>query len=48
MREPMINESADDADRVAELALRPKNLGEFVGQLRVRAAKSFAVSSSGT
>ena len=46
MREPMINESADDADRVAELALRPKNLGEFVGQLRVREQLNLLLSAA--
>jgi Holliday junction DNA helicase RuvB len=30
------NQNADDAERVAELALRPKTLKEFVGQYRVR------------
>ena len=42
----MINESADDADRVAELALRPKNLGEFVGQLRVREQLNLLLSAA--
>ena len=46
MREPIINESADDADRVAELALRPKNLGEFVGQLRVREQLNLLLSAA--
>ena len=46
MREPMINESADDADRVAELALRPKNLGDFVGQLRVREQLNLLLSAA--
>ena len=36
MSERIIDQGADDAERVAELALRPKNLNEFVGQLRVR------------
>jgi Holliday junction DNA helicase RuvB len=36
MSERIIDQDADDAERVAELALRPKNLNEFVGQLRVR------------
>lgn len=36
MSERIIDQGADDAERVAELALRPKTLGEFVGQLRVR------------
>lgn len=30
------NQNADEAERVAELALRPKSLKEFVGQYRVR------------
>jgi len=42
----MINESADDADRVAELALRPKSLGEFVGQLRVREQLDLLLSAA--
>ena len=46
MRDPMINESADDADRVAELALRPKSLGEFVGQLRVREQLNLLLSAA--
>ena len=36
MSDRIIDQGADDAERVAELALRPKTLGEFVGQLRVR------------
>jgi Holliday junction DNA helicase RuvB len=36
MSERIFDQGADDADRVAELALRPRNLNEFVGQLRVR------------
>jgi len=36
MSERINDQGADDAERVAELALRPKNLNEFVGQLRVR------------
>jgi len=36
MGDRVIDNGADDAERVAELALRPKSLNEFVGQLRVR------------
>ena len=36
MSERLIAQGADDEGRVAELALRPKDLNEFVGQLRVR------------
>ena len=36
MGDRVIDNGADDAERVAELALRPKSLTEFVGQLRVR------------
>lgn len=36
MSESIIDNGADDAERIAELALRPKNLNEFVGQSRVR------------
>lgn len=36
MNDRLINNGADDAERIAELALRPKTLTEFVGQFRVR------------
>ena len=36
MTDRIIDQGADDAERVAELALRPKTLDEFVGQFRVR------------
>jgi len=36
MSDRVIDNGADDAERVAELALRPKSLTEFIGQLRVR------------
>lgn len=36
MNDRIINNGADDAERIAELALRPKTLTEFVGQFRVR------------
>ncbi len=36
MNDEISNQNADDAERVAELALRPKTLKEFVGQYRVR------------
>jgi Holliday junction DNA helicase RuvB len=35
MSESIVSEFADDSERGQELALRPKNLGEFVGQRRV-------------
>lgn len=35
MIESVVGEFADDSERVQELALRPKTLGEFVGQQRV-------------
>ncbi len=36
MSERIMNNDADEAERIAELALRPKTLKEFVGQFRVR------------
>lgn len=36
MSDRIVDQGSDDAERVAELALRPKNLNEFVGQSRVR------------
>lgn len=36
MSENVVDQGADDAERVAELALRPKTLNEFIGQFRVR------------
>ena len=36
MSNRVINEGADDSERIAELVLRPKSLKEFVGQSRVR------------
>lgn len=35
MNDEVTSNYADDSERVQELALRPKNLGEFVGQQRV-------------
>ena len=35
MSESIISEFSDDAERVQELTLRPKNLNEFIGQKRV-------------
>ena len=35
MNDALTSEFSDDSERVQELALRPKNLGEFVGQQRV-------------
>ena len=35
MNEALMSDFSDDSERVQELALRPKNLGEFVGQQRV-------------
>lgn len=37
MSDSLVSDYSDDAERVQELALRPKNLGEFVGQQRVAA-----------
>ena len=37
MSDLVTSEFSDDSERVQELALRPKNLGEFVGQQRVAA-----------
>ena len=37
MSESLVSDYSDDAERVQELALRPKNLTEFVGQQRVAA-----------
>jgi len=37
MSDSVTSEFSDDSERVQELALRPKNLGEFVGQQRVAA-----------
>jgi Holliday junction DNA helicase RuvB len=36
MSERISDQGAEDAERVAEIALRPKNLTEFVGQIRVK------------
>ncbi len=35
MNESIVSDFSDDAERVQELTLRPKNLHEFVGQKRV-------------
>jgi len=37
MSDSITSDFSDDSERVQELALRPKNLGEFVGQQRVAA-----------
>lgn len=39
-------DSSDDNERVQELALRPKNLGEFVGQQRVAAQINLLLSAA--
>jgi len=39
-------QGSDDAERVAELALRPKNLTEFVGQTRVRDQLNLLLSAA--
>ena len=46
MSNQVLNNSADDAERVAELALRPKTLTEFVGQLRVREQLDLLLSAA--
>jgi len=46
MSDQVLNNSADDAERVAELALRPKSLTEFVGQLRVREQLDLLLSAA--
>ena len=46
MSDHVLNNSADDAERVAELALRPKTLTEFVGQLRVREQLDLLLSAA--
>jgi len=46
MSDQVLNNSADDAERVAELALRPKTLTEFVGQLRVREQLDLLLSAA--
>jgi Holliday junction DNA helicase RuvB len=42
----VIDSGADDAERVAELALRPKSLNEFIGQLRVRDQLNLLLSAA--
>lgn len=46
MSDRLIDQGADDAERVAELALRPKNLKEFVGQMRVREQLDLLLSAA--
>ena len=46
MADRIIDQGADDAERVAELALRPKTLGEFVGQFRVRDQLNLLLSAA--
>ena len=46
MSDRIIDQGSDDAERVAELALRPKNLTEFVGQTRVRDQLSLLLSAA--
>jgi len=46
MSDRIIDQGADDAERVAELALRPKTLGEFVGQFRVRDQLNLLLSAA--
>ena len=46
MTDRIIDQGADDAERVAELALRPKTLGEFVGQFRVRDQLNLLLSAA--
>ena len=46
MTDRIIDQGADDAERVAELALRPKTLDEFVGQFRVRDQLNLLLSAA--
>jgi len=46
MSDRIIDQGSDDAERVAELALRPKNLTEFVGQTRVRDQLNLLLSAA--
>ena len=46
MSDQVLNNSADDAERVAELALRPKTLTEFVGQRRGREQLDLLLSAA--
>ena len=46
MTDRIIDQGADDAERVAELALRPKTLNEFVGQFRVRDQLNLLLSAA--
>ncbi|MFE6970344.1 Holliday junction branch migration DNA helicase RuvB [Isoptericola sp. NPDC057653] len=44
--ERLVTSSADDVERAAEAALRPKNLGEFVGQRVVRDQLSLVLQAA--
>ena len=46
MSESITGDYSDDNERVQELALRPKNLGEFVGQQRVAAQINLLLSAA--
>jgi Holliday junction DNA helicase RuvB len=46
MSESITTSNADDAERIAELVLRPKVLKEFVGQARVRDQLSLLLSAA--
>jgi len=46
MNDSILDNGADDAERVAELALRPKSLSEFVGQHRVREQLDLLLSAA--
>jgi Holliday junction DNA helicase RuvB len=46
MSESLTTSNADDAERIAELVLRPKVLKEFVGQARVRDQLSLLLSAA--
>jgi len=46
MNDSVTSDFSDDAERVQELALRPKNLGEFVGQQRVAAQVNLLLTAA--
>ena len=46
MSDRLISDSADESERVQELALRPKKLQEFVGQQRVREQLSLLLDAA--
>jgi Holliday junction DNA helicase RuvB len=46
MSESLITSNADDAERIAELVLRPKALKDFVGQIRVQDQLNLLLSAA--